>query len=82
MELLQSAVVPQIIVILGILNVITGAAIFFSCRCIHGARLMGKLMKYRSYQSFYKYHCYIWRVFWPSVFVHSLLALLFFGLPF
>jgi len=44
MELLQSAVVPQIIVILGMLNVLTGAAIFFSCRCIPGARLMGKLM--------------------------------------
>jgi hypothetical protein len=82
MELFQSVAVARLLVILGLLNLVTVAAIFFSCRCIPGARLMGKLMKYRRYQNFYKYHCYIWRVFWPSVFVHSLLALLFFGLPF
>lgn len=82
MELFQSVVVARVIVVLGILNLLTGAAIFFSCRCIPGASLMGKLMKYRSYQNFYKYHCYIWRVFWPSVLVHSFLAVMFFGLPF
>jgi len=82
MELLQSVMVPRIIVILGIINILAGAAVFFSCRCIPGARLMGKMMKYSAFQNFYKYHCYIWRVFWPSVFLHSLLVLMFFGLPF
>jgi len=82
MELMQSIMVPRIIVILGIINILTGAAIFFSCRCLPGARLMGRMMKYNAFQRFYKYHCYIWRVFWPSVLIHSLLALMFFGLPF
>jgi hypothetical protein len=44
--------------------------------------LMGRMMKYSAFQNFYKYHCYIWRVFWPSVLLHSVLALMFFGLPF
>jgi hypothetical protein len=82
MELMQSIMVPRIIVILGIINILTGAAIYFSCRCLPGARLMGRMMKYNAFQRFYKYHCYIWRVFWPSVLIHSLLALMFFGLPF
>jgi hypothetical protein len=38
-------------------------------------------MKRSGYQRFYRYHCYIWRVFWPSVIIHATLALLFLGWP-
>ena len=78
----QSILVARLLVILGIVNLITGAAIFFSCRCIPGARILGKLTKYRAYQRFNKYHCYIWRVFWPSVLLHAALAIAFFSIPF
>lgn len=77
----QSILVARLIVILGVVNLITGAAIFFSCRCIPGGKIMGKLMKYPAYQKFYKYHCYIWQVFWPSVLIHAILAIVFFGIP-
>jgi hypothetical protein len=78
----QTILVARLIFILGILNLITGAAILFSCRCIPGAKIMGKLTKYRAYQKFSKYHCYIWCIFWPSVFLHATLAIAFFGIPF
>lgn len=76
----QSVIVAKIIFILAIFNLVTGAAIFFSCRCIPGARILGKLTKYPAYRHFNKYHCYIWRVYWPSVFVHAILAIAFFGI--
>lgn len=74
-------VTVRLIVALGIVNLVTGGLLFFSCRCLPGSRLGKRLMKYPVYQRFYKYHCYVWRVFWPSVIIHATLALIFFGWP-
>jgi len=79
--MLQSIAVARLIFILGIVNLITGLAIFFSCRCIPGAKIMGKMSKSTAYQRFSRYHCYIWRVFWPAVLIHAILAIAFFGIP-
>ncbi len=81
MDIFQPIIVTRVIVILGIINLVTGGLIFFSCRCIPGSRITGKLMKYSAYKRFYKYHCYIWRVFWPSVIVHAILAFTLVGIP-
>jgi len=84
MNLFQSimAIAPTVIFVLGIINLVTGVMVLFSCRCIAGAKITGKLMGYPAYQSFYQYHCYIWWVFWTSVIVHAILAILVFGIPF
>jgi hypothetical protein len=81
MNIFDPLVTIRLIVALGIVNLVTGALVFFSCRCLPGSRLGKRLMKYHGYQRFYKYHCYVWRVFWPSVIVHTSLALIFFGWP-
>jgi hypothetical protein len=66
---------------LGIVNLVTGLAIFFSCRCFPGSKIGKRLMKYRWYQRFFKLHCYIWWVFWTSVIVHAILAIIYIGIP-
>jgi len=81
MDVFHSPVVARVIFGLGILNLVSALLIFFSCRCLHGSRLGARLMKHPGYQRYYKYHCYIWRVFWPSVVVHAFLALVYFGWP-
>lgn len=82
MGIFQSIAVAKLIFSFGIINLIAGALIFFSCRCVSGNRLIGKLMKYPSYQRFFRYHCYIWWVLLASVIVHAVLAIGFFGVPF
>ena len=82
MGIFQSIGVAKLIFILGIINLVAGALIFFSCRCLPGNRLAGGLMKHSAYKRLFSYHCYIWWVFWPSVIVHAVLALAFFGVPF
>ncbi|MFQ5996684.1 MAG: hypothetical protein ACE5KP_03580 [Dehalococcoidales bacterium] len=72
------AVAPRVIVILGLVNLIAGLLIFVSCRCLPGSKIGSKLMQYQPYKSFFKYHCHIWKVFWPSVMVHATLALIVF----
>ena len=81
MNMFDPLLATRLIIVLGILNLITGVLIFFSCRCLSGSRLGNKLMKYQVYKRFYKYHCYVWKVFWPSVMIHAMLAVIFFGWP-
>ena len=81
MSIFHSLVVARLIFILGIVNLLTGLLVFFSCRCLPGSKLGGWLMKHATYQRYFKYHCHIWKVFWPSVMVHAFLASMFFGIP-
>jgi hypothetical protein len=80
--MLSSLAATRIIFILGIVNLVAGLAIFFSCRCLPGSKIAKGLMKHRWYQSYFKLHCYIWRVFWVSVVVHAVLVIAYIGMPF
>lgn len=76
------AVAPKFIFALGLVNLLTGFTIFFTCRCLPTAKISKGLMQKEWYKNFYKYHCVIWRIFWPSVIVHATLAILVYGIPF
>jgi hypothetical protein len=79
---LSALVATRVIFILGIVNLITGLLIFFTCRCLPGSRLGKGLTKYRWYQKFFKFHCYIWWVMLGSVAVHAIFAMVYLGWPF
>jgi hypothetical protein len=79
---LNTLLAIRVLFILGIVNLVTGLLIFFSCRCLPGARLGKGLMKYKWYQRFFKLHCYIWWVFWTSVVVHAIFAIIYIGWPY
>jgi hypothetical protein len=72
----------RILFVLGIVNLVTGLAIFLTCRCLPGAKIGKNLMKRRWFQAVFKYHCYIWWIFWASVIVHTLFAIKYIGWPF
>lgn len=76
------AAIPKIIFVLGIVNLTTGLMILFTCRCTAGAKIVGRLMMYPPYQRFFGYHCYIWWIFWTSVILHAIMAILLLGIPF
>jgi len=78
---LSTLIATRIIFVLGIINLLTGLMIFFSCRCLPGSRLGKGLMKRPWYQRFFKLHCYIWWVFLASVFIHAIFALVYIGWP-
>lgn len=82
MGIFSETAVARLIFILGITNLVAVTLIFLSCRCTPGLVIIGKLMKYRAYQRFYKYHCYIWWVLWTSVVVHAVFAISSVGVPF
>lgn len=82
MDFFQSELAARLVFILGIVNLVTGLVIFLSCRCVPGMRFTGQLMKHASYARFFKIHCYLWWIFWPSVVIHAIIAIGFFGTPF
>ena len=82
MEIFQSVIAHQITYILGIVNLLTALLVLLTCRCMGGAHLSGKLMKYAAYKWLFTRHCVIWWFFWISVVIHAIFALAYFGVPF
>jgi len=80
--LISTLTATRVIFSLGIVNLVSGLLIFFSCRCLPGSRLGKRLVKFKWYQRFFKLHCYIWWVFWTSVVVHAIFAIIYIGWPF
>ena len=72
----------RVLFTLGILNLVMALLILFTCRCIPTSKALEGLMKNPAYKRFYKYHCYLWWIFWPSVVVHAVLAIAILGVPF
>ena len=82
MSIFQSITAVRVIYVLGILNLVSGLLVFFSCRCLPGSKLAHGWMQKRGYQRFYRYHCYYWWIFWISVIVHAVFGLALLGNPF
>ena len=78
----QPIVVVRILFILGVINLVTGALIFFSCRCMAGIKFVNAMFKYNWYQKYYSRHCYYWWFFIISVAIHATVGFLIFGIPF
>ena len=80
--MLDPVVAIRLMFILGILNLVSGLAVFLSCRCLPGSKIGARLMRWQPYKRYYRYHCYIWYAFWPSVVAHAVLGITYFGWPF
>ncbi len=72
----------QLVYILGIINLIGLVLVYFSCRCLVGKGVFAFLNRFSWYQKFYRLHCYWWYVFFASVFLHAVLAMIVYGNPF
>jgi hypothetical protein len=72
----------RIVFILGVVNFITVALILVSCRCLPTSKMGKNLMQNATYKHFYKYHCYLWWIFLPSVIIHIIFAISNSGIPF
>jgi hypothetical protein len=55
--------------------------IYFSCRCLPGSGIGKRLMKFKWYQKYFKWHCKVWWVFWASVAAHAVIGIIYIGWP-
>lgn len=67
--------------ILGIINIISLLLIIFSCKCLVGIKFLKRMWKYKIYQKYCRLHCYYWWIFLISVILHTIIALITFGIP-
>jgi hypothetical protein len=72
----------RLIFILGLVNLLTLLALFFSCRCMGGLGLHSKMSRFRVYKALYGFHCYYWIILGVSVAAHLGIAISVLGIPF
>ena len=82
MSILHGIFAARIILILGLVNLVTGFLLLFTCRVIPAFKPTRGLMQHAFYKNFYRYHVYLWWIFWISVIVHVIFAMNFLGWPF
>lgn len=82
MGIFEWAYSSHLIFALGIVNLVSGVLVLFTCRCIPAMKITGKLMQHKFYSRIYKYHCWIWWIFWVSVIIHAVFAVGLYGSPF
>lgn len=82
MPFFPAIVYARVVFITAIINLVALALILLSCRCINTWKLTSFLTKYSWYKRFFKWHCYVWYVFLPSVIIHAIFALTLMGIPF
>jgi hypothetical protein len=82
MNIFHSVFAARLILVLGLVNLVTGFLLLFSCRIIPTFKLTKNLMQHAFYKHFYRFHVYLWWIFWISVIVHAVFAINFMGWPF
>lgn len=82
MPLFPAIIYARVVFITAMINLITLSLILLSCRCVGMWGLTSKITKHSWYKRFFKWHCYVWYVFLPSVIIHAVFALTLMGIPF
>jgi len=72
----------RLVFVLGVVNFLTLAALFLSCRCMGTREPFSKLFRFKVFANFYRFHCYCWLILWASVVTHLVIAIRVMGIPF
>jgi hypothetical protein len=72
----------RIVFVTALINLVFIALILLSCRCMGMWKLNTGLNKQGWYKKLFKWHCYLWFVFLPSLIIHAILAIRLLGVPF
>jgi hypothetical protein len=74
MNIFQSDLVENIILVTAIINIVLVLLIFFSCRFFPNIRAAQYLMNRHWYKKLYTYHSHLWWILMPSLIVHAFFA--------
>jgi hypothetical protein len=78
----HSLLAVRIVFIFSILNIVLGVLVLLSCRCIPGSSYFRGILQNKKYLSLYKFHCWLWLIFFVPITIHAILAINVFGVPF
>ena len=75
-------VMMRVIFITAMINLVSILLVLLSCRCINMWKLTSWINRCPWFKRFFKWHCYLWYIFLPSVVIHAIFALSLLGVPF
>ena len=79
--MLSTVVMLRIVFVTSIINIIAILLVVLSCRCINIWKVTSVLSRYPWFKRYFRWHCFLWYVFLPSVIIHAVLALILLGVP-
>jgi len=82
MNIFHTLFATRLVLILGLVNLLVGFLLLFSCRIVPTFKITRNLMQHSFYKKFYRFHVYLWWIFWISVLVHAIFAINLMGWPF
>jgi len=65
----------RLVFALGVVNFLTLAALFLSCRCMGTRQPFSGMFRFKFFARFYSFHCYFWAILWLSVATHLVIAI-------
>ena len=79
---MSALVMSRIVFVTALINIAAILLVLLSCRCVNMWKITAGLSKPAWFKHFFRWHCYLWYVFLPSVIIHAVFALKLMGIPF
>jgi len=80
--MIPTAIMLKIVFVTAMINLISVLLVLTTCRCMNMWKLTSSLNKHAWYKRYFRWHCYIWYVFVPSLIIHAIFAIRVMGFPF
>ena len=80
--MLTAVMMSRIVFITALINLVSFLLVLLSCRCVNTWKLTAWLNRYGWFKRFFKWHCFLWYIFLPSMIIHIIFAFMIAGIPF
>jgi hypothetical protein len=80
--MIPAIVMLRIVFITAMVNIVFLLLILFTCRCMNMWKITSPLNKFSWFKQVFKWHCYLWYIFLPSLIIHIVFAIWVLGVPF
>jgi hypothetical protein len=80
--MLPALIMLKIVFITAIINLVCVLLVLTSCRCMNMWKITSGLNKHSWFKRYFRWHCYVWYIFIPSLLIHAIMAVWLVGFPF
>ena len=80
--MIPADVMLKIVFITALINLLSVFLILTTCRCMNMWKITSGLNKMAWFKRYFRWHCYIWYIFVPSLIIHAYFAISVMGVPF
>ena len=80
--MLPAGIMLKIVFVTAIINLLSVLLVLTTCRCMNMWKITSGLNKQAWFKRYFRWHCYLWYIFLPSLLIHVVFAFSLVGIPF